>query len=80
MSDDSHRGDYSSEEKLSEGWQPPRTDAEASKRFFDKHGHSPWNDAIDKRWRSLGRKIAKGSRVNMGMLRASRKRKDTDDE
>ena len=40
-----------------EGWTPPLTNAEVSRRFFEKHGNNLETRAIDRKWRRLGAQV-----------------------
>lgn len=40
-----------------EGWTPPITNFEVSRRFFAKHGDNIETRAIDRKWRKLGSQV-----------------------
>ena len=52
----------------SDGWKPPKTDEELRQQFFDKHGDDSGMRATDRKWRTLGRLVEKGSRIRDGYL------------
>jgi len=51
-----------------DGWVAPATDEQLQREFFAKHGRDSGMEAIDRKWRTLGRLIEKGSRIRDGYL------------
>ncbi len=51
-----------------EGWKAPATDLEVQQEFFAKFGDDSYTREIDRRWRTLGKLIDKGSRIDDGRL------------
>lgn len=51
-----------------DGWKAPATDEQLQREFFAKHGRDSGMEAIDRKWRTLGRLIEKGSRIRDGYL------------
>lgn len=50
------------------GWKAPQNSFDMQQEFFAKHGQDPYTEAIDRRWRRLGKLIDKGARIEDGRL------------
>lgn len=51
-----------------EGWKPPADSFELQQELFRKHGQDSYTEAIDRRWRRLGKMIEAGARIDDGRL------------
>lgn len=49
------------------GWTPP-TQLQVQQEFFRKHGRDAYTEAIDRRWRTMGRLIESGAKIRDGRL------------
>lgn len=52
----------------SDGWKAPQTNEDIWLWFRDKHGDDSYTRALDKKWRTMGKLIEKGSRIRDGYL------------
>lgn len=48
-----------------DGWKAPQTDEQLSQEFFAKHGRDSITEAIDRRWRTLGKLVEQGAAVKI---------------
>lgn len=51
-----------------DGWKAPATDHEVWQWFSAKHGDDSYTRQVDRKWRTLGRLVGKGSRIRDGRL------------
>jgi hypothetical protein len=52
---------------MEQGWKP-MSDEELTRWFLNKHGDDAYTREIDRRWRSIGRMIEKGTKIRDGRL------------
>lgn len=53
---------------MKDGWKPPANSFDMQQELFRKHGQDPYTEAIDRRWRRLGKMIESGARIEDGRL------------
>ena len=51
-----------------DGWVAPATNEDVWREFASKHGDGAYTRGIDRKWRTLGKLIEKGSRIRDGYL------------